>query len=188
MLLNNQKFNLKKIWLLCCLCVYGIITWCEAPWNNDSLVIGVSDFMLTYNGNVKLEQLNLKSDERDEIIALYQEAGDNVEYRDSLLIAEKYAQWLWVNAFAQSNLNTLYDYDLTIENIQKTQINIKDKNQNTNAVLLEYDITEWFIESIPVLYISQLFIEHDANVVFASYITESKQSRDYASNMFKNIK
>ena len=76
-------------------------------------------------------------DDLDEIIDLYQEVWDNVWYRDSLLVAGKYAQWLWVNAFAQSNLNTLYDYDLTIENIQKTQINIKDKNQNTNAVLLE---------------------------------------------------
>ena len=148
----------------------------------------MSDFMLTYNGNVKLEQLNLKADEREEIIALYQEVWENIQYKDSLLVAEKYAQWLWVNAFAQSNLDTLYDYDLTIENVKKTQINIKDKNQNTNAVLVEYDITEWFIGSIPVLYMSQLFIEHDWNVILLSYSTENRQSRDYASNMFKNIK
>jgi hypothetical protein len=34
----------------------------------------VSDFLLTYNGNVKLEQLGLKADDNDDIIALYQEA------------------------------------------------------------------------------------------------------------------
>ena len=144
--------------------------------------------MLTYNGNIKLEQLNLKAEEKDEITALYQEVWDNIKYRDSLLIAERYSQWLWINAFAQSNLNTLYDYNLVIENVQKTQINIKDKNQNRNAVLVEYDITSWFIESIPVLYMSQLFVENESNVILLSYSTEDKQSRAYISNVFKNIK
>lgn len=151
-------------------------------------MINVSGLMLTYNGNVKLEQLNLKSDEKEEIIALYQEAWDNVWYKDSLLIAEKYAQWLWINAFAQSNLNTLYDYDLTIENLQKTQIIINDKNQNRKAVLVEYDITSGFIESIPVLHMSQFFVENDSNVILMSYSTEDSQARTQISNMFKNIK
>jgi hypothetical protein len=34
----------------------------------------VSDYIFEYNGNTKLEQISLKSDEDKEIIALYQEA------------------------------------------------------------------------------------------------------------------
>ena len=144
--------------------------------------------MLVYNGDVPLEQVTLRSDEIDEITALYQEVWDDVGYKDSLLIAEKYSQWMWINAFVQSNLDTLYDYNLTLSNVKKTQIIIKYKNQNRKAVLLEYEITDWFIESIPLLYMSQLFIENDWSIILASYSTENSQDRDYASNMFKNIK
>jgi hypothetical protein len=38
------------------------------------------------------------------------------------------------------NIDTLNDYNLTIENIKKTQINIRNKNQKRSAVVLEYDI------------------------------------------------
>lgn len=188
MLFNVKKSNIKKIWFLFCVWVCLIIAWCDASLNNNSFSFHVSDFLLTYNGNVKLEELGLKADDNDDIIALYQEAWDNIGYKDSLLIAEKYSQWLWVNAFAQSNIDTLYDYNLSIENITKTQLNIEDKKGKRNAVLVEYDITSWFVESIPALYMSQLFIENDTNIILMSYSTESTQSREYASNMFKNIK
>lgn len=166
----------------------GIIAWCDTPENNNSLLINVSNLMLRYNGNVKLEQLSLKADDKEEIIALYQEIGDNTKYKDSLLIAERYTQWLWINAFAQSNLDTLYDYNLTIENLQKTQIIINDKSQSRKAVLVEYDITSWFIKSIPVLYMSQLFIENGPSVILISYTSEDSQARAYMSNVLKNIK
>ncbi len=183
-----RRVYFKKICFLVCLCACIITAWCENSINSNSLSISVSDYIFEYNGNTKLEQISLKSDEDKEIIALYQKAWENVWYRDSLLIAEKYAQWLWVNTFAQLNIDTLNDYNLTIENIKKTQINIRNKNQKRSAVVLEYDIMSWFIENIPPLYMSQIFVEDGSNIILLSYSTENIQARNDASNMFKNIK
>ena len=87
-----RKVYFKKFCFLVCLCACIITAWCENSINSNSLSISVSDYIFEYNGNTKLEQISLKSDEDKEIIALYQEAWENVWYRDSLLIAEKYAQ------------------------------------------------------------------------------------------------
>jgi hypothetical protein len=46
----------------------------------------------------------------------------------------------------------------------------------------------WFIENIPPLYMSQIFVEDGSNIILLSYSTENIQARNDASNMFKNIK
>ena len=147
-------------------------------------------FTLNYDGNINLERVWLKTDDMDEIIDLYQEVWDedDVWYRDSLLIAEKYAQWLWTNAFAQRNLDTLNDQWLTLSEVEKTQIRIEKNWKKINATLVEYRITEWLIDKIPLLYVSQLFVPDDNNMILMSYITEDKYSYLSASKMFKNIK
>ena len=104
------------------------------------------------------------------------------------LIAEKYAQWLWANAFAQDNLDMLVDQWLTIEGIQKTQVWLHKYWDKVNAVLVEYTITEWLIDELPLLYVSQLFIPKDNDIILMSFVTENKSSHLSAVNMFKNIK
>lgn len=145
-------------------------------------------FELEYNGEVKLERVALMKDDMDEIIDLYQEVWNESEYKDSLLVAEKYAQWLWANAFTQDNLDTLKNQWLSLTNIEKTQIWVEIEGEKTNAVLVEYEITEGFISDIPLLYVSQLFIPNDENMILMSFITEDQSSHLSASKMFKNIK
>ena len=157
-------------------------------WNN-SFSIDIYWFQLKYNGSTKLEWVPLKTDDLDEIIGLYQEVWDNLKFKDSLLIAERYAQWLWANAFAQGNLDTLKEQGLVISNIKKTQIWIEKDWEKVNAVLIEYEITEWLINDIPLLYVCQLFLPKDNNdMILISFITENKSSHLNAVNMFKNIK
>jgi len=177
-----------KLWLLLLSVFTCFLVWCGSnSWKYQSIV-NVYDYQLTYNGNIELEDVPVKTDDLEEIIKLYQEVWDNVEYRDSLLVAEKYNKWMWINAFVQDNIDILYTQWLTLSDIKKTQIWFNKNWENRNAVLVEYKITEWFIEEIPILYISQLFIPDANNVILLSFITESSSSATAASNMFKNIK
>ena len=130
----------------------------------------------------------LKNDDLDEILDLYQEVWDDVWFKDSLLIAEKYAQWLWANAFAQDNIETLQNQWLILSNIQKTQIWLVEGWKRITGVLVEYEITEWLMSDFPLLYVSQLFIPRKDKMIFMSFITEDKTSHLNALNMFKNIK
>ena len=190
-----MKFNYwNRLGLL--LCILGFVVclflnWCwnSWDWSSDSSV-SIYWFDLEYDKNINLEKVHLMTDDLDEIVDLYQEVWEssNSEYRDSLLIAEKYAQWLWANAFAQDNLDMLVDQWLTIEGIQKTQVWLHKYWDKVNAVLVEYTITEWLIDELPLLYVSQLFIPKDNDIILMSFVTENKSSHLSAVNMFKNIK
>lgn len=172
-------------WLIGCFS----LVWCWSSWTwNSDLSINVRGFELKYNGNVNLEKVQLKTDDLGEIIDLYQEVWNDSEYKDSLLIAEKFAQWLWTNAFAQDNLDTLENQWLELSNIKKDQIWFKKNGEKINAVLVEYEITKWLINEIPLLYISQLFVPDGENMILVSFITEDQRSRLSASNMFRDIK
>lgn len=186
---------MKKIWvsrkwlcLLFSILACFLLVWCGNGWNNKSeLTINVSGFELNYAWNVKLSKVPLKTDDLEEIIDLYQEAWDDVWYRDSLLIAQKYSQWLWVNAFAQDNLDILEEHELALSNVDKEQIFIEKDWKEINAVLVNYQITEWFISEIPTLYVSQLFVPNWNTVLLMSFITENSSSRNSMSNTFKQI-
>ena len=173
------------IWIIGC---FSLI-WCWNSWIwAGSLSVDVYGFKLNYNGKTQFERVQLKTDDLDEIIDLYQEMWDELKYKDSLLIAEKYAQWLWANAFLQDNLNTLENHWLILSNVKKTQIILERYWEKINAVLVEYEITEWLVDEIPLLYVSQLFVPNSENMILMSFITEEQSSRTNASNMFKNIK
>lgn len=188
-MINIWRKNQKPLWVILCLSIGFLLSWCWGGWtSNSDFSVNVYWFDLNYNGNVKLERVWLKTDDLDEIVDLFQEAWNNSEYKDSLLIAEKYAQWLWVNAFAQDNLDTLEKQWLTLSDVKKTQIWLNNHWENINAVLVEYEIVEWLVDEFPLLYVSQLFIPKDNEMVLMSYITESKSSHSNALNMFKNIK
>lgn len=171
------------------LSVSFLLSWCWGSWTwNAYSSVNIYWFNLEYSKNINLEKVPLRTDDLDEIIDLYQEVWDNSEYRDSLLIAEKYAQWLWANAFAQENLDMLEEQWLTLSDIKKTQIALNKYGEKINAVLVEYTITKWLINDLPLLYVSQLFIPKDNDMVLMSFITENKSSHLSALEMFKNIK
>lgn len=179
----------KILALLSIASICFVLVWCGSDWEGESKYItNVAWYSLMYNWNVNLWKVALKTDDLNEIIDLYQEAWDEVWYRDSLLIAEKYAQWLWANAFAQDNLEILTDKWLILSDIQRTQVRLKKYWEDINAVLVEYKITGWLVNDIPLLYVSQLFIPKDYNMLLMSFITENKSSYLSASDMFKNIK
>lgn len=182
------KNNTVLLWFMFCFLFSCLLAWCWNTWSWDSLSLDVYWFELVYNGKINLEKVALMEDDMDEIVDLYQEVWNDSEYKDSLLIAEKYAQWLWANAFAQDNLDTLENQWLTLWDIEKTQIWVEMYWEKVNAVLVEYEITEWFIKGIPLLYVCQLFVPNDENMILMSFITEDKSSHLSASNMFKNIK
>ena len=147
-----------------------LLVWCWDSLGEDGTSsINIHWFELNYNGNTKFEKVRLKEDDLDEIDDLYQEIwNDDSEFKDSLLIASKYAQWLWVNAFAQDNLDTLKDHWLTISKVKKTQVWIKKHWEKINAVLVEYEITQWLVDGIPLLYISQACLLDQGNVLAVS--------------------
>ena len=173
---------------MCVLCCF-LLVWCGNSWSGkNTLYIDAWGVALDYAWNVKLSKVNLKTDDLDEIIDLYQEVWDDVWYRDSLLIAKKYYQWLWINAYVQENLDVLEDHELVLSNINKKQIALQINWKETNAVLVEYEIVEWFVEEIPRLYISQLFIPDWNMVLLMSFITENSSSRNNMSKAFKQVK
>ena len=180
---------MKLLWIfiviVCCLS----LIWCWNSWTWDnSLSLNIYWFELLYSGKIELEKVPLKADDLDEISDLYQEVWNNTEYRDSLLIAERHAQWLWANAFVEDNLDTLENQWLSLSNIKKTQIRFEKQWEKINSVLVEYEITKWLIDEIPLLYVSQLFIPSGESMVLISFISEDQSSRLNVSNMFKNIK
>ena len=178
----------KKFVLLFCLVVSFLLVWCHKTGGSwDETVIYVKWYEFEYKWNIKFQSVPLKIDDSDDIIALYQEEWEDLVYRDSLLVAEKYANWVWANVFIKDNLEILEKQWLNLSNISKKQIWLNKKWENINAVLLEYEITEWLISEIPLLYVSHLFIPDENSMVMLSYITESMSSRSSASNMFKNI-
>ena len=180
----------KKIWIfaLGLLCLLSM--WCgnKSSNVNNEIELFVSGFSVKYDGNVKLEKVYLNDSDLSEIIELYQETWSKIDYKDSLLVAEKYDQWLWVNAFVQQNLDSLEVQGLSLDNIKKTQIWINKKWNKIGGVLVEYEITKWFISSVPLLYMSQLFIPGNDSIILFSYMTESSSAHSYASNMLKNVK
>jgi len=168
-----------------CLLLVG----CGDVWGSgNKLNINVAWYDLEYNWNVELWRVMLKTDDLNDIIELYQEVGDDIWYRDSLLIAVKNSQWLWVNAFAQDNLDGMEEQWLDLSDIKKTQIIIWKESEDVIAVLIEYKITGWLIDEIPLLYVSQLFIPDGYNIRLVSYITEDSSSHSSAVKMLKNIK
>ena len=186
-----MKIFWNKKWLL----ILGILScfllaWCGSSWNSNrnQLIIDVGEFELSYAWNVELSRVPLKTDDLSEIVDLYQEVWDNVWYRDSLLIAQKYSWWLRVNAFTQDNLDALEDNGLTLSNINKQQIYIEKDWEEVNAVLVEYEIVEWFVEEIPTLYISQFFVPEWSFVWLMSFISENSSSRKNMSNIFRQVK
>lgn len=185
--MNNLRNTLKIFCVILLFSFSFLLIWC---WSSSTNSFSVNEywFDLSYNWDVNLERVQLKTDDMEEVVDLFQEVWDNPEYRDSLLIAEKHAQWLWPNAFMQDNLDTLKDQWLTLSNIEKTQIWLERYGEEFNAVLVEYEITEWLINDIPLLYVSQLFVPNGEDMVLMSFITEDKSSRLNASKMFKNIK
>lgn len=181
-----KNIKLLSTLFISLLCI--TLVWCWNSWDDwDGFIVNVAWYSLVYKWDIDLWKVALKADDLDEIIDLYQEIWDNVWYRDSLLIAEKYDQWLWINAFAQENLDTLEKQWLTITDVKKTQIKLRNKSENINAVLVDYKITEWFIEEIPLLYISQLFIPNGHNVELISFVTEDSSSHSSAVKMLTNI-
>ena len=189
-MISFLRKNLKLSYLVFIIlpCFFVLLAWCWSSWSDEKSKLNISDFVLECEWNVELEKVPLNNDDLDEIIDLYEEVWDNLKYRDSLLVAQKFSKWLWINAFVQENLDVLEDYDLTVSNIHKTQIQIKKDDKKLNSVLVDYEISEWFIPDIPLLYISQLFILSWDNVLLFSFTTEDSWSRNNMSNSFKNIK
>ena len=183
-----NKIWINRIWLLFWLLICFFLSWCWSSWSKNELVIDIPWYELNYQWNVMLSKVALKTDDLEEIIDLYQEEWDDIWYRDSLLIAQRYWQWLWINTFVEENLDTLENNNLTISNINKKQLILGNDPEDVNAVLVEYEITEWFIEEVPKLYVSQLFIPDWSMVILMSYITENQSSRSSMSNAFKQIK
>ena len=180
-------WNLRKVWFFLSLVPYFFLFWCwDSIWSGD-FSLNIYDFQLKWDVKSELQRVRLNSDDLYEIIDLFQENWDNTKYKDSLLVAEKFSQWLWVNAFAQDNLDNLINQWLWISNIEKTQLLLKKNQKNVNIVLVEYDIVSWLISELPVLYVSQLFMPVDDNIVLLSFITEDKSSRLAMSKVFKNV-
>ena len=187
MRINQWSKNLRQLGIMISLIVCFFLAGCgdSASTNN---IIEAWWYYLEYGNKIKLEKISLSSDDMEEITQLYQEVWEVTSYKDSLLIAEKYARWLWMNAFAQENLDTLETQWLKLDNIKKTQISLIKNRNKLNAVLVEYEIIEWLVPEVPVLYVSELFVPSDTNVLFFSFITESQSVHKAASNMFKSIK
>ena len=183
------KFSPKLLWILLCIIVSFSLLWCgsTSTTSNKETAININGFELNYKWNINLKSLPIKTDDYEWIVALYQEEWKNLKFRDSLLIAEKYSKY-WANAFVHDNLDIFKNYNLTLSNLKKKQIWFNKDWEKINAVLVEYEITEWLVSEIPALYISQLFIPKDNVITLMSFITENSLSRDYASDMFKNIR
>lgn len=166
--------------ILPCFLLFG----CWSSWSEWGLSnINVAGYSLSLDNSLRLERLQLNEEDSYEIVGLYQEIG-NSDYKDSLLVAEKYSQWYWVNAFAQDNLDVLEAQWLTLSNINRIQLS---KGEIKNWVIVEYEIIEWFIREVPILYVSQLFVPNWDNIVMFSFITEERSKRTSATKMFKNI-
>ena len=90
--------------------------------------------------------------------------------------------------FCVYNLETLQELWLTLSDIKKTQIWIEMNEKINNCVLVEYQITEWLVDELPLLYVSQLFIPRGNDMILMSFITENQSSHLSALNMFKNIR
>ncbi len=186
MKVNQWKISLKKFGIIISLLISFFLVGCKEVVDTNN-IIEAGEYLLEYWNKIKLEKISLWTDDMEEITQLYQEVWETSKYKDSLLIAEKYAKWLWMNAFAQENLDTLEIQWLKLDNIKKTQITLIKNRKKLNAVLVEYKIVEWLIPEVPNLYVSELFAPSDSNVILFSFITENQSVHKAAGNMFKNI-
>lgn len=165
-----------------------LLSWCWWNWQWETLTININDFVFEYSWNIKLKKIPLKDDDSYEIIDLYEEVWEDLKYKDSLLIAQRYSQWLWINWFVQDNMDILESYNLIIKNVNKTQIQIDKNGEKLDSVLVEYEISEWFVPEIPLLYISQLFILDWDNVLLFSFTSDDQSIRNQISKCFKEVK
>jgi len=179
---------LKSLSFLFCISVSFLIVWCQKITDTwDDIFISVKWYNLKYAWGLMFQNVPLKVDDNEDIIALYQEVWEDLVYRDSLLVAEEYANWVWANVFIKDNIKILERQWLMLSNINKKQIWFRKGWENVSAVLLEYEIAWWLISEFPLLYVSQLFVPEENSMLMLSYITENLSSRKSVSDMFKNI-
>ena len=186
--MNKIWANRRCFWLIFCILACFFLVWCGGWGNKNELVLNVWNFELEYAWNVKLSKVALKTDDLDEIVDLYQEEWDVVVYRDSLLIAKRYSQWLGIGAFVQGNLDSLEENGLTLSNINKKWVQIDKDDKKIDSVLVEYQISEWLIDELPVLFLCQLFIPDWNEVWLLSFISDDLSTHESMLSTFKHIK
>ena len=185
--MNVWGFNIKLLMLLSSFMACILLSGCGDGSSSWYSFINIDGYSLKIEDDIKLEKVPLKVDDSEDIVGLYQEVWDDVDYRDSLLIAQKYSRWVGVNVFVKENLDVLESQGLTLDNKKRTQISFKKNDEIVNAVLMEYEIVEWLISDIPTVYISQLFIPNEDIIELMSFTTEDSYSRSLMSNAFKNV-
>ena len=176
---------MKKYWLLLGISLL-FLAWCGNE--QATTPITVDEYQINYQGKIALQEQALTSENDFETRAIYVESGENISFRDSLIIEERYNQWKKVVVFSQEAIATLEDQGLIIEDKKEETIIINCKGKQNSSRIVSYTISSGFIAEVPKLYTVALFTEKNTNtIIIRSYITEQAEEQKQFLNALKSI-
>ncbi|MDR0860544.1 MAG: hypothetical protein LBO09_06300 [Candidatus Peribacteria bacterium] len=146
-------------------------------------------YYLLYQGQTSLVSQEIPEEDTNEILALYTETGAESGYQDSLLLVEKYNQGKGVLLFSQEAIDTLKEKGLTLEHERDEKFAVPCAGEKKSAHLVAYVVSSGFVKEVPQnLYMTQLFVEKDANTIAIwSHSTESKNEQNALRTAFKTL-
>jgi hypothetical protein len=145
-------------------------------------------YQMLYQGKVSLSAREVPTETLDGVLALYTESGANSSYLDSVVLVEKYNQGKGVLVFSQEAMDTVKAKGLTLANERDEKFSISCQGEKKSARLFAYEVSSGFVQKVPKLYMTQLFLEKDANtLVLWSHSTETKSEQNAMRSAFKAI-
>jgi len=139
------------------------------------------DFQIKCGESVKLEKPSSLPEAVEELQAVWTEVKPETatkSYQGSLMVVEHYNQGKGVIVFSQEALDALKTKGMGIEQEKKDTFVINCSKEKKTISLISYLISSGFVKEVPPLYVTQAFVEKDANTISIwSYTTESAKGQ-----------
>ncbi|MDR0282949.1 MAG: hypothetical protein LBI53_06835 [Candidatus Peribacteria bacterium] len=92
-----------------------------------------------------------------------------------------------MNVFSQESITLLQDRGLSIENVKTERFSLSCAKELKSSVVYSYLISSGFSAEIPQLFMTQLFIENDNNIIVFSHSTTSEKEQQQIEKSFTTV-
>jgi len=177
---------MKKQSLVGFLGILLILTGCGVIATNTQK-IGIDSIEIPYHWNIVFQKSNASKEEK--VLAIYEEEQEDTDtsFKDSLILAKQYDLGKGTLTFARDSLKLLKEQGLTLQDENEWKTVLDDHGKKRTLVIISYKITDGFLSKVPLLYMTQAFLEDDNEVYVFSHSTEEKSEQKNIVASLKNL-